>query len=256
MPHLNLTGRYYRLFPPEKFLGSAQESLSIDLAGTAFLAVDVYGLGFSPEDGEAHAYPTMSLEASLEAERDIVVNHIRPAMDAARRIGIPVVYVNNSAPRIGINESEMGKLTKRSCDLEWDAWGSEDNVDPREYVYGDSQAVKFSKIMEPHADDYFVRKHAYSGFFQTRLDGLLRNLEIKTLICVGFALDMCLHCTMIDAMNLNYQVVLLRDCAMAVELPDEVEELSFTKRMIKWTEYAIGHSATSEDFIRACDGLE
>ena len=44
--------------------------------------------------------------------------------------------------------------------------------------------------------------------------------------------------------------------AMAVELPDEVEELSFTKRMIKWTEYAIGHSATSEDFIRACDGLE
>ncbi len=61
---------------------------------------------------------------------------------------------------------------------------------------------------------------------------------------------------MIDAMNLNYQVVLLRDCAMAVELPDEVEELSFTKRMIKWTEYAIGHSATSEDFIWACDGLE
>jgi nicotinamidase-related amidase len=255
MSKLNLSGRYYRLFPPERFLGHAEEPLSLDTKSTAFLAVDVYGLGFAEEDEAAHAYPTMSLEASFEAEKEIVVNHVRPAMDAARRVGVPVIYVNNSAPRIGMNDSEMGKLASRSCDLEWDDWGSEDNVDPREYVFGASTAVKFSKIMEPQPDDYFIRKHAYSGFFQTRLDGLLRNLGIKTLICVGFALDMCLHCTMIDAMNLNYQVVLLRDCAMAVELPDEVEELSFTKRMIKWTEYAVGHSATSEDFIRACDAL-
>ena len=253
MPKLEMKGRYYRIYPPEKFLGHAEEDLELDLETTAFLAVDVYGLGFSADDeGEPHEHPTMSLAASFEKEKEIVVNGIRPSMDAARSVKMPIVYLNNSAPRIEVERSEMGKLMQRTCGLGWDEWGNEDMVDPREYVYGDSTAVKFSKIMEPQPGDYFVRKHAYSGFHETRLDGLLRHLEVKTLVCVGFALDICLHCTMIDAMNRNYRVILLRDCAMALELPEEVEDLAFTKRMILWTEYCVGYSATSEDFISAC----
>ncbi len=254
MAILKIKGRYYRLFPPEKFLGHAEEMLELDTETTAFLVVDVYGLGFSPDDeGKPHEYPSMSLSASFETEKDIVVNHIRPAMDAARRAGLPVIYLNNSAPRIAINRSELARTAQRSCDLDWEAWGSEDRVDPREYVYGNSTAVKFSKVIEPRPEDYFIRKHAYSGFFETRLDGLLRNLNIKTLVCVGFALDICLHCTMIDAMNLNYRILLLRDCAMALELPEELEEMAFTRRMILWTEYAVGYTATSGAFIAACD---
>lgn len=254
MAILKIQGRYYRLFPPEKFLGHAEETLELDTETTAFLVVDVYGLGFSPDDeGKPHGYPSLSLSASFETEKEIVVNHIRPAMDAARRAGLPVIYLNNSAPRIAINRSELARTAQRSCDLDWEAWGSEDGIDPREYVYGNSTAVKFSKVVEPRPEDYFIRKHAYSGFFETRLDGLLRNLNIKTLVCVGFALDMCLHCTMIDAMNLNYRILLLRDCAMAVELPEELEEMAFTRRMILWTEYSVGYTATSGAFIAACD---
>ncbi len=254
MAILKIQGRYYRLFPPEKFLGHAEETLELDTETTAFLVVDVYGLGFSPDDeGKPHGYPSLSLSASFETEKEIVVNHIRPAMDAARRAGLPVIYLNNSAPRIAINRSELARTAQRSCDLDWEAWGSEDGIDPREYVYGNSTAVKFSKVVEPRPEDYFIRKHAYSGFFETRLDGLLRNLDIKTLVCVGFALDMCLHCTMIDAMNLNYRILLLRDCAMAVELPEELEEMAFTRRMILWTEYSVGYTATSGAFIAACD---
>jgi nicotinamidase-related amidase len=256
MATLNLTGRYYRLYPPEGFLGHAEQPLELEAAKTAFLVVDVYGLGFSPDDeGKAHDYPSLSLTATVEAEKDVVINHIRPALDAARRACLPVVYLNTSAPRIEMSRSELGKLTRRCCDLDWDEWGSEEGVDPREYVHGHSTALKFSKVVEPRPDDYFIRKHVYSGFFQTRLDGLLRHLGIQTLVCVGFALDMCLHCTMIDAMNLNYQVLLLRDCTMAIELPHEAKDLAFTRRMILWTEYAVGFTATSEAFIAACDAV-
>ena len=111
-------------------------------------------------------------------------------------------------------------------------------------------------MIEPLPGDYFIRKHAYSGFFQTRLDGLLRNLGIRTLICVGFALDLCLGCTMLDAMNRNYQTLLLRDCTMAMELPGDVDDLSFTERMITWMEYAIGFTATSKTFIAACEAVD
>ncbi len=252
MPTLKLNGRYYRMYPPEQFLGHAEEALELDTARTALLIVDVYGLGFSPDDGRPHEYPSLSSTASAAKEKEIVVDHIRPAIDAAREAGLPIIYLNNSAPRIAINNSELAKIARRCCDIDWEEWGSEDTVDPREYVHGNSAALKFSKVIEPQPGDYFIRKHSYSGFFETRLDGLLRNLGIKTLVCVGFALDVCLHSTMVDAMNLNYQVLLLRDCTMAVELPGDIEELSFTKRLILLTEYSIGFTTTSESFIAAC----
>lgn len=222
----------------------------MELTTTAFLVVDVYGLGFSSNyEGIPHEYPSMSLAASTEKEKMIIVEHILPAIEAARRAGLKVIYLSNSAPRIAINQSQLAKVARRSSNLDWAKWGSEDTIDPREYHYGASTALKYSKIVEPQPDDYFIRKHAYSGFFETRLDGLLRNLGIKTLICVGFALDLCLGTTMIDTMNLNYQIVLLRDCTLALEMPWEVEELLHTKRMILWAEIAIGYTTTSSVFI-------
>lgn len=253
MAEINLNGRYYRLFPPEDFLGYAEEPVMLSTATTAFLVVDVYGLGFSPNDKEnPHPYPSMSLEKSVEVEKDVIINHIRPAMDAARKIGMPIIYVNNSAPRIEINRSELGKIARRSDNLDWEAWGSEDIIDPREYSFGDSTALKFSKVIMPQPGDYFIRKHAYSGFYETRLDSLLRNLGVKSLVCVGFALDMCLGYTLVDAMNRNYQIILLRDCTLAMEMPWELSERLFTNRMILWMEYAVGHTVDSNEFISAC----
>jgi len=256
MSQLIFNGRYYRLFPPESFLGYAEEQLELDTSATAFLVVDVYGLGFSPDDeDDPHPYPSLSLEQSKEIEKRVVVDHIKPALDAARQAGLPIIYVNNSAPRIQINRSELGKIARRSDDLDWEAWGSEKDVDPREYVLGDSTALRFSKVISPQTTDYFIRKHAYSGFYETRLDSLLRNLGIKSLVCVGFALDMCLGYTLVDAINRNYQVVLLRDCTLAMEMPWELPERSFTKRMTLWMEYAVGHTVDSKDFIDACKRL-
>ena len=85
----------------------------------------------------------MSLAASVEKEREILVEHIRPALDAARRAGLPTIYLTNSAPPIAIGRSELGKIARRCDDLDWEEWGSEDNVDPREYVYGNSAALGF-----------------------------------------------------------------------------------------------------------------
>jgi hypothetical protein len=61
---------------------------------------------------------------------------------------------------------------------------------------------------------------------------------------------------MIDAFNLNYQILMLRDCAMAIELPHETKDLAFTQRMILWTEYSVGFTTTSEAFIAACDSAQ
>ena len=240
MSQLSFTGRYYRFYPQNKLLGHKEHLLNLDTTKTALLAVDVGGMG--------HEY-------LQEMESKVISESILPSITAARTCGIPVIYVNNSAPKIAIAHSELAKISKRSFDLDWEEWGSEDTVDPREYVYGDSTALTIPVEIAPQSQDYFLRKHAYSGFFETRLDGLLRNLEVKSLVCVGFSLDVCLGSTMVDAMNLNYQVVLLRDATLAQELPEDLETLSFTKRLITLTEYSIGFTASSNDFVSACGGL-
>jgi nicotinamidase-related amidase len=254
MSELRLKVRHYRIFPQRHFLGHQEEEITIDGSRTAFVVVDVYGLGFSPEDGTPHPLASLSSWTPPE-EAAVTVGKIRPALDAARAAGLPIVYVSNSGPRIGLAKSEFGKVLKRTADMNVEELFAEENVDPREYHYGPSPYLKHSKVIAPQVGDYYIRKLYYSGFQDTRLDALLRHLAVRTLIFVGYAIDCCLQCTMIDALYRNYEVLFLRDCTLAdVErLPEERPGgMGFTERMVIWAETNVGRSATSEDFIRAC----
>jgi ureidoacrylate peracid hydrolase len=129
----------------------------------------------------------------------------------------------------------------------------EENIDPLEYVYGHSTYIKHAPVIAPEPDDYYIRKWVYSGFFDTRMDTLLRNLGVKTLFCAGFAGDICLLCTMIDAVYRNYRVILLRDCTQAVEIPEvDGTDFAFTKRIVLWAECYLGYTVTSDQFVAAC----
>jgi nicotinamidase-related amidase len=254
MRTLRLPLRHYRAYPQDRFLGHAVEDVDIDLDTSAFLVVDVYGLGLSPEDGEP--YPRTALTAvTVEQEREVTVGRIKPALDAARSVALPVVYLSNSAPRIALDRSEFCRQIRRAFDVDLTVACAEDNVDPRQYHRGSSSFLKHSKIIEPRPEDYFIRKLYYSGFRDTHLDALLRDLGVRTLIVVGYSVDVCLHGTLLDALYLNYQVILLRDCTLAdVErLPGQPEGgVGFTEWMILWTEMNVGRTATSEQFVRAC----
>jgi ureidoacrylate peracid hydrolase len=258
MASLKLKGRYYRIYPLDK-VGYVEEELEFDTNETAFLLVDVYGTGFSegelPVIYKGKERPTMIAPTAAEREKDIIINHIRPAKDAAKKIGLPIIYLANSAPRIALSKSVWYQQMKKIQDIDIEEAFKEDCVDPKEYMYGDSNQLKYSKIIAPEEGDYFIRKHFYSGFYETRLEGLLKNLGIKNLIAVGFAADICLFCTLIDALYRNYRVLLLRDCTLAVEFLDTEKDWGNTKWAIRWLETYVGNSTTSEEFIRACNQL-
>jgi nicotinamidase-related amidase len=247
--------RHYRLYPPELWLGEQVEPTGVDLRTTAFCLVDVYGLGHDPDDAEAHEYPALSSMSSVNAESEVVRKAIKPALDVARNLGLPIVYVNNAAPRIEFSRGALGSLLRRVTGYPMEELLAEREADDLEYHRGDGRFVEISRLIAPQTGDYFVRKHAYSGFFETRLDSLLRNLSIKTLIFVGFSLDVCLMCTMLDALNLNYDVILLRDCTLASDLPEEAPTFAFTRRMVTWAEMVVARTATSVDFIAAARPL-
>jgi ureidoacrylate peracid hydrolase len=260
--HINVNTRYYRLFPSDGYLGYAYEDYQAEFDRSAFLVVDVYGLGFHPEDAvptyrqnEHHEKdrPALAWLGSAEHEDRIVKTALLPALEAARKIRLPIIYLNNSAPKIGLRNSEFSKVLERQLNTDMERMFSEDNIDPMEYHFGESDHVKISKLLTPCENEYFIRKHVYSGFVGTRLDLLLRYLDVKNLFTVGFSADACLMTTVIDALWHNYKVILLRDCTLANDFPEEQAEILGTKRMIKMMEALYCVSITSKEFIEAAE---
>jgi nicotinamidase-related amidase len=65
-------------------------------------------------------------------------------------------------------------------------------------------------VAEP--EDVWVDKYRMSGFWDTPLDSILRNLGRTTLLFSGVNADQCVFASLMDASFLGYDCVLLRDC--------------------------------------------
>lgn len=236
-----LTGRYYRTHPPGKPLGYAEEAISLDPKRTAFLIVDVYGVGYDP-DRDLGSAPEF-YRVAVEQNRDIVVHHIRPAKDAAKRAGMPIVYLTNTLAPSTNERTEWRNMSIRTCGVDvLKAWKEPNDI------------LAFSKVIAPQEGEYLIKKQMYSGFFETQLDSLLRSLDVTDLVAVGFDTRICLGTTVTDAMYRGYRVTVLRDCCATSEF-EETKEGGWSNFMgIRYIETCVGYTATSEAFVRACDG--
>lgn len=236
------TCRYYRNYPPDNPLGYAEEELELGLDETVFLVVDVYGRGFD-EDHDPGNAPEVYKRA-VEANRDIVVNHIRPAKLAAKRVGLPIVYLTNYLSPALNERHEWRNLSLRTM-----------NVDVLEAWQEPNDILVFSKVIAPEKGEYVIKKQFYSGFFETHLVSLLRSLNTRNLVTVGFDSRICLGTTVIDAMYRSYRVIVLRDCTSTGEYIETEKEGWANFIAIRFIETSVGYTSTSEEWIRACHAL-
>jgi ureidoacrylate peracid hydrolase len=81
--------------------------------------------------------------------------------------------------------------------------------------------------LTPRPEDYIVKKHRWSTFFQTHFELSLRTARIDTLMLAGGAIEVGLGSTAYSARDLNLNLIVLRDVCTS---PDpEVKELFMTK---------------------------
>lgn len=237
--------RYYRFYPGDAPLGFTHQIISIDTASTALLLVDVYHAAETPQGKDL-----VNLYWD-QAFWKIVDQCLVPLIACARSAKLPVIYIFNSSPRIEINRSSFGKRLNQSLGFDPTIDFREPDVNPLEFDKGDPIQLFIPPQISPQPGDYVIRKHTYNGFFETRLDSLLRNLGICNLICAGFSEDVCVLLTLANAVFLGYKSILVRDGTLATELPDEVNEFKHTQRTTLWIESFLGPSTTAEEFIAA-----
>ena len=71
------------------------------------------------------------------------------------------------------------------------------------------------RTLRPEPDDYFVLKPKHSAFFQSPLESLLTQLEARTLVLAGFATDICVLATALDAAMREFRLVVPQDATAA-----------------------------------------
>jgi ureidoacrylate peracid hydrolase len=69
----------------------------------------------------------------------------------------------------------------------------------------------FVDVLKPEPGDLIVPKPRYSGFSGTNLEALLRERDIRTLVFVGIATNVCVESTLRDAYFREYFCILIED---------------------------------------------
>lgn len=149
--------------------------------GAALLLVDVINrFDFSHPEGlltAAHA----------------VLGNLEALANSARRSGVPVIYVNDN---FGMWQSDFRALTE-SC------------------LGPDQPGREVARRLLPQSSDYFVLKPRHSGFLGTPLEALLAHLGASSVVLAGFATDLCVLFTGLDAHARGFRVAVAADATAA-----------------------------------------
>ena len=217
-------------------LNAKPEPVEIDFRRAAVVVVDMQN-AFASKGGMLDIAGVDITDASR------VVRIVRGVLDAARRAGIPIVYLqmgykpdlSNSG---GPNSPNWHKeLAMRLMHVRPELKGKILTEGTWDFGLVDELA--------PQPGDLVITKTRYSGFAGTPLDSLLRVRGIRYLFFTGIATNVCVESTLRDAYFLDYWPILITDGAMPAGPPSMHEATLYN------VESFFGWTITSEEFSAA-----
>ena len=128
-------------------------------------------------------------------------------LEAAREKGVPVIFSNDAH--------------LRNIDRELTIWG--------DHAIAGTPGAEVIPELKLSEGDYVVPKRRYSGFFQTDLDILLKELGVQTVVMTGLHTHMCVRHTSADAFSLGYDVVVAKEATDSFTEEDYLGGLAYLK---------------------------
>lgn len=146
----------------------------------------------------------------IDMQKDVVKKHgpfassviapIQKAIDFCREKKMPLIYILREHRKSGIDVEKFRlNLFKQ-----------------KPHVIEGSEGAEVVEALAPSADDFFVSKRRFSGFFQTDLLLLLTRLGIQELVLTGVQTPNCIRATAVDAIGYDFDVTVLEDATNAI----------------------------------------
>src|SRR3989449_6229645 len=197
---------------------SETESIDVDPGRAALIVQDlqndvmVEGGAFAESGAPQHA------------KEQNVVENVKQLAEACRAAGIPVIHVHyiveDGASGLKQN-APLFQGVKEANALVRGTWGAAP-----------------ADGLEPQDGDHIVEKMRMNGFYDTRLDVLLRGLGVETLIITGAWTNMSIEHTARHAADAGYRAVVASDGTSTVD--DE------------WQNAALNYAMTNVAAVGTC----
>ena len=197
-----LTARKLQAAGGNSCFDTRPDPLEIDLARTAVVVVDMQN-AFASRGG------LLDIAGVDISGPDEVVRRVGDLLDMARAAGVLVVYLQTGyKPDLSNGGGAASPNPRKETALCLMRMRPE--LRGKLLVEGtwDFQIVK---ALTPRDSDIVVLKTRYSGFAGTQLDSVLRAREIRNLVFVGIATNVCVESTLRDAYFCEYWPLLVTD---------------------------------------------
>ncbi len=191
--------------PPRPIdLTTETKQLRLDLAKTALIVIDMQNDFCHPDGWLAH------IGVDVTPARD-PIGPLKTLLPLLRSVNVPILWVNwgnrSDLLNIGAGVRHVYNPTGAGVGL-----GDPLPKNGAPVLMKDSWAAAVVEELTIEPTDIRVDKYRMSGFWDTPLDSILRNLGRTTLLFSGVNADQCVMTTLQDANFLGYDCILLRDC--------------------------------------------
>ncbi|MBS7543324.1 isochorismatase family protein [Ancylobacter oerskovii] len=185
-------------------LATKPQTVTIDLARTAILVIDMQN-DFCTKDG------WVDLVGGDHTAARAAIEPLQALLPQLRAHAVPIIWVNwGNRPDLANMPPNQIHLYKNSG--EGIGLGDPLPASGAAVLEKNSWAAAVVDELAPLPGDIMVDKHRISGFWDTPLDSILRNLGIRTVLFAGCNTDQCVLHSLTDANFLGYGCVMIEDC--------------------------------------------
>ncbi|MFB2983101.1 cysteine hydrolase family protein [Microseira sp. BLCC-F43] len=185
-------------------LPTQTKTLRLDLAKTAILVIDMQNDFCHPDGWLAH----IGVDVTPAREPIEPLKALLPELRAAK---VPVIWVNwgNRPDLLNISPAALHVYNPTGVGV---GLGDPLPKNGAKVLMAGSWAAAVVDELEQKPEDIPIDKYRMSGFWDTPLDSILRNLGKTTLFFAGVNADQCVMTTLQDANFLGYDCILVKDC--------------------------------------------
>ncbi|NJO78929.1 MAG: cysteine hydrolase family protein [Cyanobacteria bacterium RM1_2_2] len=199
-------------------LPTATKMLRLDLAKSALVIVDMQNDFCHPDGWLAHIGVDVSPARTP-------IEPLQALLPILRGVEMPILWVNwgNRPDLLNISPAALHVYNPTG---EGVGLGDPLPKNGAPVLIKNSWAAAVVEELTIDPTDICIDKYRMSGFWDTPLDSILRNLGKTTLFFAGVNADQCVMTTLQDANFLGYDCILLRDCT-ATTSPDYCLQATF-----------------------------
>ncbi len=220
-------------------LEAQSQNILFDIHRAAIIIVDMQNDFCSPDGWIASMGIDVGPAQSLSAP-------INNATKAIRAHGAPVIWLNWGVrpDRLNLSPGTLHPFNPNGM-APGLAGALKNNRGEYHVLEKDGWGAAIIDELEQEGGDIHISKHRISGFWDTPLDSILKNLDVKTLFFAGVNADHCVLGTQMDANFHGYDTIMLEDC-VATTSPDFCMQATLHN-----VRFCFGFTATSSELVKS-----